>query len=77
MEELATEMVLLERSSSTKLRIGISFGSVILTNRDAVVDLTGIQHRLRMKHPQKARLLLELAKEASTPEGKNAQLSRK
>ena len=73
MEELATEMVLLERSSSTKLRIGISFGSVILTNRDAVVDLTSIQHRLRRKHPQKARLLLELAKEASAPEGKNAQ----
>jgi hypothetical protein len=37
MEELVTGMVLLERSSSTKLRIGISFGSVILTNRDAVV----------------------------------------
>jgi hypothetical protein len=39
--------------------------------------LTGIQHRLRMKHPQKARLLLELAKEASAPEGKNAQFVKK
>ena len=37
MEKLATGMVFLERSSSTKLRTGISFGSVILTNRDAVV----------------------------------------
>jgi hypothetical protein len=36
MEKLATGMVFLERSSSTKLRTGISFGSVILTNRDAV-----------------------------------------
>jgi hypothetical protein len=31
MEELATEMAFLERSSSTKLRTGISFGFVILT----------------------------------------------
>jgi len=30
-------MVFLERSSSTKLRTGISFGSVILTKLDAVV----------------------------------------
>jgi hypothetical protein len=37
MEKLATVMVFLEHSSSTKLRNGISFGSVILTNRDAVV----------------------------------------
>jgi hypothetical protein len=37
MEKLATDMDFLERSSSTKLRTGISFGSVILTNRDAVV----------------------------------------
>jgi hypothetical protein len=33
MEELATEMVLLERSSGTKLRIGIWFGSVILAGQ--------------------------------------------
>ena len=32
MEELAAEMVFLERSPSTKLRVGISFGAVILTN---------------------------------------------
>jgi len=37
MEKLATDMVFLERSSSTKLRTGISFGDVILTNRDVVV----------------------------------------
>ena len=37
MEKLATGIVFLERSSSTKLRTGILFGSVILTNRDAVV----------------------------------------
>lgn len=29
-------MVFLERSPSTKVRTGISFGSVILTNQDAV-----------------------------------------
>jgi len=36
MEKLATGIVFLERSSGTKLRTGISFGSVILTNQDAV-----------------------------------------
>jgi hypothetical protein len=33
MEALATEMVVLERSSSTKLRISISFRSVILAGQ--------------------------------------------
>jgi hypothetical protein len=37
MEELATDMVFPERSSGTTLRTSISFSSVILTNRDAVV----------------------------------------
>ena len=36
MEELGTGVVFLERSSGTKVRTGISFGSVILTNQDAV-----------------------------------------
>jgi hypothetical protein len=36
-EELGTGVVFLERSSGTKLRTGISFGSVFLTGQDAVV----------------------------------------
>ena len=51
MEELATVMVFLERSSSTKLRTGISFGSVILTKRDAVV--VGLYNFRQTRLPQK------------------------
>ena len=36
MAELGTGVVFLERSSGRKLRTGISLGSVILTNQDAV-----------------------------------------
>jgi hypothetical protein len=35
-EELGTRVVFLERSSGTQVRTGIPFGSVILTNQDAV-----------------------------------------